>query len=80
MRVEAQQVVEWLTARGDLETAFEIEGILPPHLDIDRDEDRQLLAQHDVEIDALLTDLARNAEHDAGAGGAGHIGPSVRHP
>ena len=57
MRVEAQRVVEWLTARGDLETAFEVEGALPPHLDTEREEHRDLLAQHGVPVDALVDDL-----------------------
>lgn len=58
MLVAAQQVVEWLTRRGDLETAFEVEGVLPPQLDTERDEDRALLAEHDVDVDALHSELA----------------------
>jgi hypothetical protein len=57
MHVEAQRVVEWLTARGDLETAFEVEGALPPHLDIENEEHRDLLAQHGVPVDALVAEL-----------------------
>ena len=57
MRVEAQRVVEWLTARGDLETAFEVEGALPPHLDTGSEEHRDLLARHGVPVDALVDDL-----------------------
>lgn len=34
--VEAQQIVEWLTRKGDVATAFEAEGVLPPHVDTDR--------------------------------------------
>lgn len=57
MLVAAQQVVDWLTERGGLETAFEVEGVLPPQLDTSRDEDRAILAEH-VDVDALLADLA----------------------
>lgn len=57
MHVEAQRVVEWLTARGDLETAFEVEGALPPHLDTDSEEHRKLLVQHGVPVDALVDEL-----------------------
>ena len=57
MHVEAQRVVEWLTARGDLETAFEVEGALPPHLNIDNQEHRDLLAQHGVPVDDLVDEL-----------------------
>ena len=35
MLVEAQHIVEWLSGQGDLETAFDIEGVLPPHVDTD---------------------------------------------
>lgn len=57
MHVEAQRVVEWLTARGDLETAFEVEGALPPHLDTENEQHRDLLARHGVPVDELVDDL-----------------------
>ncbi len=58
MFVETQRVVEWLTARGDLDVAFEVEGVLPPHLDTDSPEHRELLASHGVPVDDLVSDLA----------------------
>ncbi len=57
MHVEAQKVVEWLTTRGDLETAFEVEGVLPPHIDTESDAHRQLLDQHGVPVDDLVAEL-----------------------
>ena len=57
MHVEAQQVVEWLTSTGDVETAFGIEGALPPHLDTEAEEHRRLLTEAGVDVDALQRDL-----------------------
>lgn len=64
MRVESHQLVAWLTNRGDLETAFEVEGVLPPHLDTDSEEHRALLSQHGVDIDLLQTELGAGSSQD----------------
>jgi hypothetical protein len=61
MLVESHQVVAWLTRTGDLETAFEVEGVLPPHLDTDKDDHRALLREHGVDVDRMLTELAPEA-------------------
>jgi len=66
MLVEAHQVVSWLTSTGDLETAFEVEGVLPPHLDTDSDDHRTLLRQHDVDVDRMVADLHPDVGEDAG--------------
>jgi hypothetical protein len=67
MHVEAHELVAWLTRRGDLETAFEVEGALPPHLDTDTEEHRALLSEHGVDVDLLHADFAPRAGQDPGS-------------
>ena len=52
MLLPKQEIIEWLAKNGDPETAFEVEASLPEQ--VDTDQDRELLAQHGVDIESLL--------------------------
>jgi len=54
MLLQTQEVVEWLATQGDLETAFEVEG-LPP--EVDTDQDREVLVQCGVDVEALIASV-----------------------
>lgn len=57
MQLEVQEIVEWLARKGRLETAFEVEGALPPHVDTERD--RNLLREAGLDVDELVSDVKR---------------------
>ena len=57
MRVPAQRVVEWLTDSGEMETAFEVEGAVPPLVDTDVADQREMLVRAGVDVDALEATL-----------------------
>ena len=59
MKLEVQEIVEWLAGKGRLETAFEVEGTLPPHVDTERD--RDLLREAGLDVDELVSDVKRGA-------------------
>ena len=52
MLLPKQEIIEWLAKNGDPETAFDVEASLPE--EVDTDQDRELLAQHGVDIESLL--------------------------
>lgn len=51
--VKKQDLIEWLVKNGDEATAFDIEGSHVPQ-EIDTDTDRDLLAEYEIDVDALL--------------------------
>lgn len=51
--VKKQDLIEWLVRNGDEATAFEIDGSHIPQ-EIDTDTDRDLLAEYEIDVDALL--------------------------
>lgn len=73
MLVEAQHIVEWLSGQGDLETAFDIEGVLPPHVDTDNETHRALLTSSGVDVDAMLTQLDSRSDDQAPAAPPGSV-------
>jgi hypothetical protein len=57
MQLEVQEIVEWLARKGRVETAFEVEGALPPHVDTERD--RALLSEAGLDVDELVSEVQR---------------------
>ncbi len=55
MQLEVQEIVEWLARKGRVETAFEVEGVLPPHVDTERD--RDLLREAGLDVDELVSEV-----------------------
>lgn len=53
MLVKKQDLIEWLVKNGDEATAFDIDGSHFPQ-EIDTDTDRDLLAQYEIDVEALL--------------------------
>jgi|SoiMetStandDraft_5_1073268.scaffolds.fasta_scaffold517040_1 endonuclease YncB( thermonuclease family) len=51
--VKKQDLIEWLVKNGDEAKAFDIEGSHVPQ-EIDTDTDRDLLAEYEIDVDALL--------------------------
>lgn len=51
--VKKQDLIEWLVKNGDEATAFDIEGSHIPQ-EIDTDTDQDLLAEYEIDVDALL--------------------------
>ena len=58
MQLPAQHVIEWLVKNGRESTAWDIEGKLPPTIDTDRD--RDLLAEHDIDVESLAAYAVRS--------------------
>jgi hypothetical protein len=52
MLLQKQQLIEWLVESGDEAKAWDVDAKLPPVLDSDKD--RELLAQHGIDMDSVL--------------------------
>lgn len=57
MHMEAQQIVEWLINTGNLEAAFAVEGVLPPHVDPEDPGHRALLQEAGIDVDRLTGEV-----------------------
>lgn len=52
MRLQKQELIEWLVNNGNEAKAWDIEGSLPEV--IETDQDRELLVAHGIDVDAIL--------------------------
>ena len=52
MLLQTQELIEWLVNHGDAETALDIESTFPQ--EVDTEKDRELLARHGIDVQALL--------------------------
>lgn len=55
MKLRRQEIVDLLRENGDTGTAHQAEANLPQHIDIETD--RDLLAEHGIDVESLLSDI-----------------------
>jgi len=52
MLLQKQELIEWLVLNGDEAKAWDIENKVPEVLDTEKD--RELLARHGIDVEAVL--------------------------